>query len=167
MIKFKDKIVPDAYHGTSKANAQNIIRIGKFELSSGKECYLGDGIYFFEAGKGHAEWWARRKYGSGTRIAVIIATVQLGKCLDLGNPEHIRLIELARQEIQKQSLDIELSDTLVINFLAKKVSTDIETVRGYFHGSPERVFTGSKVFEITHVVICVKNHGNILTFALL
>jgi len=103
MIKFEDKVIPDAYHGTSKAFAENIIRMKKFQPSSGDHCYLGDGIYFFETGKEHAKWWARKQY-PGTQIAVIIAVVQLGRCLDLGNPEHIGLVSFTRDEIKKRWL---------------------------------------------------------------
>jgi hypothetical protein len=166
MIRFEDKVIPDAYHGTSKAFAENIIRTKKFQPSSGDDCYLGDGIYFFEAGKGHAKWWATKQY-PGTQIALIIAVVQLGRCLDLGNPEHIALVSFTREEIKKKGAPENLTDTAVINFLTSKIDKEIETIRGYFHGSPLRLFSESKIFEITHVIICVKKHDNILNFRLL
>jgi hypothetical protein len=166
MVKLTDKVVPDAYHGTSRVNAVSIIRTKKFEPSSGENCFLGDGIYFFESGKEHAKWWARKQY-PGTGIAVILAVVRLGRCLDLGDPDHIALIRLTKEEIEKKGGTKNLTDTAILNFLTSKIDKEIETVRGYFHGSHFRLFVESKIFEITHVIICVKKHENIVDFRLL
>lgn len=166
MIEFIDKVVPDAYHGTSRANAENIIRTKRFMPSSGRDCFLGDGIYFFEAGKERAKWWAKKRHPR-MPIGIIFAQIQLGRCLDLANKSHIEVIRLAKQRIIEKGIADEISDTLVINFLTKEIDRDIETVRGYFLGSRNTIFLESKIYEIVHIVICVKKQGNILNFRLL
>ena len=71
------------------------------------------------------------------------------------------------EEIEKKGAPKNLTDTAILNFLTSRIDKEIETVRGYFHGSRFRVFAESKIFEITHVTICVKKHDNIINFRLL
>jgi hypothetical protein len=167
MVKYIDKVVPDTFHGTSKTIAEHIVRTKKFIPSSGEDCFLGDGIYFFEAGKERAKWWARRRY-RGQQIGIIIAVIQLGRCLDLSDPTHVELVKLTEREIEKTNVAKKITDTLVINFLTNKIDKEIETVRGYFPGYyAEKIFEGSRIYQYLHVVICVKRQENILTFNLI
>jgi len=167
MVKYINKVVPDAFHGTSKTIAEHIIRTKKFKPSTGNDCFLGDGIYFFEAGKEHAKWWAHNRY-PGQQIGIIIAEIQLGKCLDLSDPVHLELVKLTKNKIEKTEFAKKITDTLVINFLTNKIDIEIETVRGYFPSSPkEKIFEGSRIYQYLHIVICVKRQENILTFNLI
>jgi hypothetical protein len=163
MIEFISKVIPDAYHGTSRANAETIVRTRRFLPSTGGNCFLGDGIYFFESGKEHAKWWARRQY-RWAQIGIIVANIQLGKCLELGNKAHVELVKMVKQKLEQKGYVEGVTDAFTINFLTKEIDTEIETVRGYFPGSREKLFAGSRIFKFLHVVICVKKHDNILDF---
>lgn len=102
-LKHFDKIVPDAYHGTRSDYAQNVIQNKKFHISTGKEQYLGDGVYFFEGSKWNAKDWARRKF-KGEQIGIIKATINLWKCLDLNNKEHLMICVKTQDSIKDCSL---------------------------------------------------------------
>lgn len=48
----------EGYHGTTKMNAETIMRQKRFILSNKNTEWLGKGIYFF-ADYRHAKWWAK------------------------------------------------------------------------------------------------------------
>ena len=87
-IKYFEKIVPDAYHGTSMQESEEILRDGGFICSNHDELYLGMGVYFFESSEWNAKDWASRRAWKKFRtdnIGILRATINLGRCLDLNN----------------------------------------------------------------------------------
>jgi hypothetical protein len=161
-IKPVDEIVPDAYHGTSKDNAEKIKKGGKFVRSTGNDQYLGDGVYFFDSSEWHAKDWARRRY---TEIGVICAEIKLGKCLDLYNKEHLSFLQEKFKELQKKLGQPTLKDAVVINWIAGDFHTKIDTVRAlHVRKSSKKIFPGSHFYEDTVIMICVKNSDHIISF---
>ncbi len=83
-VEKAERIVADAYHGTELSVAERILAGEGFQIRPDPEDdpYLGDGVYFYEGFLEPAERHARdrRKYKD---YAVLLATVRLGKCLDL------------------------------------------------------------------------------------
>lgn len=82
------------YHGTSKINADNIIKKNEFNISQGEKHWLGNGIYFFEH-ESLAEWWAKTKlknsknkyfYNSTATVLEVEINVKKEKYLDLSDP---------------------------------------------------------------------------------
>ena len=69
------------HHGTSKANAQSILRSG-FRKSSGKQ-WFGDGVYFFDDDQREALNWAVRVKKLETDYAVLRSDI------DVRNPLHL------------------------------------------------------------------------------
>lgn len=160
-IKYKDRIVPDAYHGTSLETARRIIREGRFKLSKGSHQFLGDGIYFYESSRWHAEKWASKRHEN---IGIICAVINLGKCLDLHNYEYIRLLKKVRKKLLQRGIP-EITDAVVINFSAKQFEFD--TVRAtYSSRNLDKIFPGSKFWEYSQLIICVRNQDQILRFKL-
>jgi len=167
MVQYSNKLIRDAFHGTSKANAESIIQSRRFIYSRGEDCYLGDGVYFFESGLEHAKWWAEKKF-SGQQIGIIIAHIQLGKCLELGNPQCIELIRLAKAQIETARFSERITDAFVINFITAIIDRQIETVRGYFPvKATGKIFPGSHIYANVRVTICVKKYDNILHYNIL
>jgi hypothetical protein len=165
-IKPTDTTIPDAYHGTSKANAEIILREG-FKPSVGEKQYLGDGVYFFESSKHEAVTWARRTYDEH-QVAVIHAMIRLGRCFDLYNHEYltffVNFAERLRQEAEQRHLRsgrpmVTVTDALVVNLIAQKVK--IDTVRAGRSRRARRMFPGSNWFLGQQIIICVRNIHNI------
>lgn len=168
-IEYTEKIIPDAYHGTSREYAAEIERDG-FKLSSGQDHYFGDGVYFFESGEWNARFWAEKQFGTDEAI-VLHAVINLGKCLDLHNHEHRILL---RRFCQKLYREMEarsrrnsrfrlrpVTDTTVINLIANEFKLD--TVRGsYVQPAKGTVFEGSRIMNYHQIMIAVRNTAMIL-----
>jgi hypothetical protein len=168
------KIVPDAYHGTSKGRAEKILREG-FQITAGDEQYLGDGVYFFEGSQADAIAWAERRFRGG-KCAVIQATINLGRCLDLHNPENAELILDSRRAIEERQSRLpdndaqkrlQITDGLIINFLAQRLPFDTvraSQITGFpKSGSPKKMFSGSHFYNPQRLIVCVRNLSSILS----
>jgi hypothetical protein len=173
-IEYTEKILPDAYHGTSKAKAQNIMQNG-FTPSTGPGQYLGDGVYFFESSITDAEDWARRN-NAPADCAVIQAAINLGRCLDLFNPEHEQILRETAARLQDDMnrrrnrgighREFLVTDALTISLVSKLVS--IDTVRAIYPvGTQKKVFRGSHFVSRYQIFICVKNMASILRLKVL
>lgn len=77
------------YHGTSKENANNIIKKHCFYLSCSDEEWLGEGIYFFPFIK-DALWWSTnaKKY-KNPMVLLAILEFQNDQFLDLDKPNNL------------------------------------------------------------------------------
>ncbi|MEI7812125.1 MAG: hypothetical protein WCJ01_06820 [Ignavibacteria bacterium] len=162
-IQDYEKLVPDAFHGTSYEQANKIAAEQKFELSRGDNYYLGDGVYFFENSKLSARNWAVniKKYN---RYGILKATIKLGKCLDLNNEEHTRHLRTVEENLRKRNLE-GITDGYLINVTAKILGAD--TVRGTFiKENAGKLFQKSRLYNKSQLVICVRNVDNILTIYL-
>lgn len=156
-----EKIIPDAYHGTSQENATNIVASQVFIKSQDRDCYLGNGIYFYESSKKSAKEWALDKYDS---VGIIRATILLGKCFDLANQEIRDLFKEVRSLMLTKKP--ECTDASVINYAATHLF-DIHTVRGVFiRKKLKKVFPGSRLYTETHIMICVREPANIINIVL-
>jgi hypothetical protein len=165
-LKFKnpDKVVPDAYHGTSQKRAEKIIKDREFLPSTGEDQYLGDGFYFFESSEWHAKDWARRRF-RGEEIGVICAIIYLGNCLDLNNRDHVSFVKTVAVKLAKMS-GRPVTDAIVINYITTFPSANpIDTVRASHYGilyqGGRRIFPGSHFLDFSQLMICVKNVNNI------
>ena len=162
-IKDYQKIVPDAFHGTSSKNAKKILSEG-FQISRGPGQFLGDGVYFFESSEWHAKNWALRHRDRLTeKIAVIQALINLGHCYDLHNAEYRKLARETKENLNRHGTK-EITDAVVINFLATKFKI-IDSVRATYisteYGRGQRIFEGSRFFEYVQLMICVRRTENI------
>lgn len=156
-----EKIIPDAYHGTSYDAAKKICDEG-FEISRGESQYLGDGVYFFESSMGHAKDWAKNRLGN-RYIGVFRAVVNLGKCLDLFNWDHRNFVKKCRDRLKNR--DFEITDAVVINFVAHRSGAD--AVRGaYVQPEKGTMFDESRFYDYCQLMICVRNLSSILSYQL-
>jgi hypothetical protein len=161
-IEYKEKIVPDAYHGTSLNNALNIIKEKRFQYKRDGNLYLGDGVYFYEASIWHAVEWCRRCH-KDKDYGIICATINLGKCLDLANYEYRALLTKIALKLKFKGFD-EITDSFVINFIATVIDP-FDTVRHSHIVEEEgygKIFHGSRIPEFYQLIICVRNQDRIL-----
>ncbi len=157
------KIVPDAYHGTSKPAAQKIISTGQFEPSTDPDLYLGDGVYFFESSIQHAIDWARKKFGVTSSLGIIRAAIKMGRCLNLTLPEHQVFCLQVKEELEGYERR-DWTDAAVINYIAENIVFP-DTVRAVFLPGAKKarkMFPGSHFFKDIQIFICVKSVDNIL-----
>lgn len=86
----------EGFHGTSRANADSIIKDKYFKVSGSKRDWLGRGIYFFEKDQHQAFMFAKyRNHLSDDEIAVLYAdiNVEKAKFIDLLIDEDRQFIE--------------------------------------------------------------------------
>ena len=152
-----EKIIPDAYHGTTNDFADKIISKSKFAASTGDQQYLGDGAYFFESSLGSAKWWGRNaaRKRSLTGFSAIRAVLNLGRCLDFNNCDHAKLIADVRNQLACRGVK-DLNDAVVINFIGGKC--DVDSVRAcYGYNKSKYVFNGSRFKTNVYIMICMRN----------
>jgi len=161
-IKYIYKIVPDAYHGTKLEIAKKIIQENKFQpspYSYGDHPYLGKGVYFFEGALARAIKWAQDKFKKG-EIGIIKAIINLGSCLDLTDPENIKLLKRLKRTLLKEKALPSVTNAYAINACA--VIHRVDTVRSPFYKGN---WSGSGIPNI-ELIICVRNNKSIMEMSL-
>jgi hypothetical protein len=168
-IEYLETVVPNAYHGTSKSNAENIVNTGKFCVKPDPDLFLGDGVYFYDGSKELAERWATRKF-SGQPIGIIIGRIRLGYCLNLLIPEHRNLVKQTAKEIRQKRFSQRVTDALVLNYFTRIIEPKIDTVKSHFGGfkkeTVSKIFDGSNIVDSVYIVICVKKPECIVKFSM-
>ncbi|HUT44222.1 MAG TPA: hypothetical protein VMW95_07775 [Desulfobacterales bacterium] len=168
-VKYFNKIVPDAFHGTRLEHARKIHQDKKFMSGYNEKSYLGDGVYFYESSLEYAKIWARKNSNNG-RIGVIRSYINLGRCLDLHDREHLDFLRKTASDLSERT-EKTISDAFVINFVAEITGNKIDTVRATYTRNIKKfgtkVFSGSHFYYENELIICVRNLKNILTFSLI
>ena len=162
-IEYKRKIVPDAYHGTTLKNANKITETREFKISRNEKNYLGDGVYFFEGSKWHAIDWCKRCYPNDEH-SIICAVINLGKCLELANPNYRILLQRVALKLKLKGYT-DITDAFVINFYATTIEP-FDTVRFAYIVENRvygKIFSGSRIADFYQLIICVRNTENILS----
>lgn len=155
-VRSTDQKILEAYHGTDLQSAAKIESGKDFIPSTGKDYYLGDGVYFFENSQWHAEDWAKKKT---KQFAVVRAHIALGRCLDLNNGKHRRLIKEAVIALKNKEVKM-INDARVINSVSEFMG--IDTVRAtYCQPQKGYMFEGSIFFDYTAQMICVRTKDKI------
>ena len=91
------------YHGTTLTAAEEM-EAGRYIDSGRGSRWLGSGIYFFENDyRKAAEYADQAANDSGTQPALLQATIDISRCLDLTNPDSHTLIRTADQHAQRES----------------------------------------------------------------
>ena len=176
------------YHGCDRELAEAVLT-GNSTLIPSKNGYdwLGDGVYFWENAPKRALEWAKAcasnpKLTKG-RIKepfVLGAIVDLGLCLNLTDMSHIEVLQAAYdfvkavfesegKSLPKNTEHCRMLDYLVINAVAdasiRRQYGNFDTIRGAFiEGKP--IYSGAKIFDRTHIQVCVRNMNCIRGFFL-
>ncbi|HUO08184.1 MAG TPA: hypothetical protein VM008_07795 [Phycisphaerae bacterium] len=87
-----------AYHGTSTETAERLVAGEAFDPSKNDDDWFGSGIYFWEYAPKQAWWWAE-KFKKKKSPAVVGAIIRLGNCLDLLDPENVRVLQAFQREM--------------------------------------------------------------------
>jgi len=144
-------ITLSSFHGTSKTNAESIVK-GDFRLSIGDDEWLGDGVYFFTKGIPPApeiqamkwaiasawdKWEGHYKYREYAVIKVDIC-LDKDKLLDLTTIEGVELFNYFRdkyiEKIRKSGMRSKsFKDGHIINRARVKLGLDIDAVKGNFY----------------------------------
>jgi hypothetical protein len=146
-------VITGACHGTSADIAKQILATGMQASDTG---FLGPGAYFFEGtgAVGKARWWADKRAAEGKinrPLAVILASVELGRCLDFRNEGHADLVEKIAESLRKKGKH-GFSDADVVALIAK--TSPLDTIRAT---RTKPAFYGSH-FHVTDAnYLCVVN----------
>lgn len=161
--------VVEAYHGTTRGSAANIL-VNTFRVGGDERSWLGNGVYFYESSREHAYNYALYvKRIRPADIAVLRATIKLGRCFDLHIAEHAALAEsyfdemenkIEREHLTSHGKPIIVTPSSVIEGIARIV--DFDTVRGGHALHNEPIFPGTKFRKGQQIIICVRNLNNIL-----
>ncbi len=167
-----EKLVPDAYHGTLAKNVESILKNG-FRPSRGLDNYLGTGVYFYESSEAWAEHWAEkraREAGGGLEIAVLSAQIRLGRCINLSDRAHQRILESFADDIQRRISSgamagdfRKLTPAYIYNLAAQRSNAD--TLKKPYGPARDPVGGWSKVDLSMRIVICVRRTSNITDVA--
>jgi len=160
------------YHGTSVERAAGIIREQRFIPSRNAEDWLGDGVYFFQDGLGHAQRWAQKRFGE--HATVIEAEVRLGRCLDLlsGLYDGIMQAGYAGLEAQHTAAGTQPPvntvrgrnerDCAIMRLIVAAATDPIQTIRCSFpEGDP--LYPGAAIGQLDHTQLCVLDQACIQT----
>jgi hypothetical protein len=164
-----ERIIPDAYHGTTFISATKILRDGKFQPSTdvdNEDHWLGDGAYFFESeerlAKKQGRKAARKNNLVDKKIGVIRATINLGRCLNLNTIAHAEAV-LAAMKHLKRAGKTEVTDAAAINAVAVLMNADVVKASFVWHTFGR---ISNRLFVANPVFICVRNQENILEMTL-
>ncbi len=185
-----------AYHGCDRKVAERVL-LGaqKLKMSENNYDWLGRGIYFWEHGPQRAYDWAKwrakhpgkSKERRITTPYVLGAHVHLGRCFDLLDTSHTRLLtemfpiysESCKERgvalpkncsvagANPGDLVLRLLDCAVVNWcleiIEQEENVTFDTVRCVFsEGVP--VFEGSRILQKSHIQIAVRDPAAIIGF---
>lgn len=156
------------YHGTSTSAAYTIIAKG-FEPSTGLNEWLGHGVYFWS--KVDAAWlWGERCH---KRCAVVEASLVLGYCLDLDNPDpltdflrdvgaelDVDLLNDGRS-LPSSTGDEQMYNCELLNRAAVSTYPITDSIIRTFSAGPA-IVKRSDLRAATRLQICVRNLDHIL-----
>ena len=97
------------YHGTDLEASNNIIKQGKFMLSTGCDQWLGDGIYFYPDFEDAYNWKHNKDDPEVKAIIHAIIRVESDEYLDIDSEEGIEIYRVLSEEVCK-SVDIDLKN---------------------------------------------------------
>jgi hypothetical protein len=165
------------YHGTTAEIADRLVAGVPFKPSGNTDDWLGTGVYFWEYAPKQAWWWAE-KFKKIGEPAVIGAMIRLGNCLDLLDPENLKLLremhdvmmvgwkttgeQAPRNGNQHKNLDCAVFNDLYR--LSDGTKRPIDTARAVYVPTEgaRRIWERSWIYEQAHLQICVRNPRNIL-----
>lgn len=165
----------EGYHGTTKANAMDILSQNHFRNSTKNNEWLGTGVYFF-AYAGHAKWWCSHARFANCETVILQAILEYRQeqLLDLDDPSTLEKVNLFVKTALEHADELGLSLGLVEfssfpkekrwNFtcnLVRKLMPEIGMITKTFfpnHSTPEPTR-----FPCAQRQICVSDHGIIMS----
>lgn len=154
-------VTSEAYHGTSDAVAIEIIRNGFGLPELSPENRYGKAVYFWFGSREQAKWWARKAHPREA-IAIIRATVQYGKHLNLVSWDGQKLVAKVAVYLSKVTPNSEITEAAVLNFMAKKGWIETALVLDMPQTALENLFSGSYSVAGPRLILCVYRVEKIL-----
>jgi hypothetical protein len=160
------------YHGTSRENAESILRNGFRSSNSGGD-WLGAGVYFWQDAPKRALEWAKEKHPESP-VVVIRSSIRFeeGKTMDLLDTDWFPTLIKAYDEFLLQfnrsvpTQDIKKShihalDHEFLNYISDVINKEkpgkIAVIRAAFTGG-KPIFNSSAIHNLSHVQIAVKDN---------
>ena len=173
------------YHGCDVTLVRMVLDGAILKPSINAFDWLGSGIYFWERSPARAFRWASEialVRGSAVRQpAVLGAVIDLGRCLDLSDPDSAELVTAAHGDFLRKchaagdtpprnkgpESKARFLDCAVINHLHYLIESTgqppYDSVRGFFNeGAP--VYPTAGLRTLDHVQVCIRNPACITGF---
>lgn len=157
------------YHGTTKENAESIVRDNYMRESRGDRHWLGDGIYFY-CDFLYALRWIRCRDKTENLLqshAIISAklNVEEERIFSFLNSDHKMIFDMVLEECKerKRKLDIQdgaMVDGAVLNIMFKKMKygKEYDMIKAIFiHEDKKMSEVNSRLYYFPEIQICVKN----------
>lgn len=162
-MRYNQKIIPDAFHGTCIYQCNSILQFG-FQVNRDPKLRLGDGVYFYESSFENAREWVDTKKScrQGSAVVKVLIIVNPDCVLDLHNKEDQELIEDIAKELKNKYKQAnrreEINDAVVINYIAANYE-NIHMIRGTFTdiSRVQKIHPKSRFSKYSQLVICVRN----------
>ncbi|MCK9526103.1 MAG: hypothetical protein M0R49_09285 [Limnochordia bacterium] len=147
------------YHGTTRANADEILRSGRFRFSTEEQEWLGRGIYFFENDPRQARNWCMkaRKY---PEWAVLRSKIEANVVIDLVDTETFERFRSIANRMKMRYTKLRdgrprhLINSVVLNAMYEAEPYDL--VRGIFE-VPSTYTVDRTNIKQYQIQLCVRN----------
>ncbi len=171
-----------AFHGCDKNICDSVVNGGSLQPSTNDYDWLGHGVYFWESDPVRAYEWAvqlsKRVKSNVHTPAVLGAIIDLGRCLDLTNRQHIEMLSLGydwlKQSYKNEGKPLPRNENVGSNNDWLMRNLDCAVIEGIHAMAREEklqgfdsvrcmftegghVYDGSSFREKTHIQICVVN----------
>jgi hypothetical protein len=159
------------YHGCTWQIAEQILDENRFLPSTKAYDWLGEGVYFWEYAPYRALEWAEEKCRrDGGYPVVFQATINLGRCLNLLDIEHVPgLVQMYQsflgslgetQMPRNSNRGAHFLDRLIIDAYCRLTDEEadipVQSVRGSF-AEGEPIYPGSKILHKAHAQLAVRD----------
>jgi hypothetical protein len=131
--------------------------------------HLGSGVYFFESSRAWAEHWAQQKVnqiGGGLEIAVLMAEVRLGRCIDLCDRDNQKILDDFERDVKNRiksgtmAGDFDkVTAAFIFNLAAQRSNAD--SIRKPYGPAEDTTNRWIDIRWSMRLVICVRNTKNI------
>jgi hypothetical protein len=164
------------YHGTSRKNAESILRNGFRSSNSGGD-WLGPGAYFWQDAPQRALKWAKKHHPDNPVVIRSSIIFEENKTMDLLDTKWFSflgarykdfIIDCLNSNISLPTQDKDLTksnlhklDHNFLNYIALAINREtpgrVSVIRAAFtEGKP--IFDNSAIYDLSHVQIVVKNN---------
>lgn len=95
------------YHGTSKENAQNIVKTREFIIKPRDTHWIGNGAYFFRDDEKQARYWGQIQFGkSNTEVVKVIIELDEDKFLNLDSDHGMEILQSFINEMRQSGIKL-------------------------------------------------------------
>lgn len=157
------------YHGTTKNNANKIVKENRFKISNNKDEWLGKGIYFYEKYSDAVKWETKDKHHSDAVLHVIVE-IDDNEYIDFDSDKGKELFARMMGIIKSQNVEIrsnsaQINQCSTMNYIWENVP-EVQAVFASFPTEPS-IYPVMLQYRSLRREFCVRNNDVIKDIVLL